>query len=124
MRYHLDSNFRFRECRRRADLKASRRDGIADLLRAAVVANRRSRTVERRLGYSVADVRAHLEQLFQPGMDWDVFATGAIHIDHVIPKAAFDLTNDDEWRECWALENLQPLWAADNLRKAARLPDA
>lgn len=28
--------------------------------------------------------------------------------------------DDPEFRECWALSNLQPLWAKDNMSKHAR----
>lgn len=46
---------------------------------------------------------------------------GEIHIDHVRPLASFDLEDPDQVLEVWALPNLQPLWAADNLAKGSRL---
>ena len=61
----------------------------------------------------------HLESLFVPGMTWD--NQGEWHIDHVIPCAAFDLTDPAQQSECFHYTNLQPLWAVDNLKKAARL---
>ncbi len=45
---------------------------------------------------------------------------GEIHIDHVIPASSFDLTKGSEVARCWALPNLRPLWAADNVRKSDR----
>lgn len=46
---------------------------------------------------------------------------GEIHIDHIIPKAAFDLSDFDQWRICWGLPNLRPLWAKDNLEKKDKI---
>ena len=69
------------------------------------------------VGCSVAELRQHLEQQFTQGMAWDNH--GEWHIDHIKPCAAFDLSNEDEQRECFHYLNLQPLWAKDNLRKGA-----
>jgi len=44
------------------------------------------------------------------------------HIDHIRPISAFSFTvpEDPEFKECWALNNLQPLWAFDNLSKGGK----
>ena len=72
------------------------------------------------LGYTVAQLREHLEGLFQSGMSWDNY--GEWHIDHVVPHCRFSYTTakDPDFCACWALTNLQPLWKADNLRKGSR----
>jgi len=58
-----------------------------------------------------------------PGMGWHNMSEW--HIDHIMPLASFNFTglDDPAVREAWALSNLRPLWAADNIRKGARLPD-
>jgi hypothetical protein len=76
------------------------------------------------LGYTIDDLRRHLESLFQPGMSWQNYGT-AWHIDHVIPKSWFKLEAEDgideyELKACWSLLNLQPLSAAENLQKKDR----
>lgn len=71
-----------------------------------------------RLGYSPAELVGHLESQFSGGMEWANY--GLWHVDHIRPCAGFDQTDPDQFRDCWALSNLQPLWAADNLRKGAR----
>lgn len=80
------------------------------------------RTWESLVGYTRADLMAHLEARFGPGMTWDNI--GEWHIDHITPRSAFAFAapSDPGFRACWALSNLQPLWATDNLRKASRLP--
>lgn len=72
---------------------------------------------ENLVNYTLQDLIPHLEKQFKPGMSWD--NQGKWHIDHIIPKSLFKFEsyNDREFRQCWALCNLQPLWAADNLRK-------
>ena len=69
------------------------------------------------LGYSLSELMTHIESLFEPEMKWDNH--GEWHIDHIIPKALFEYhtENDDEFKQCWCLANLQPLWAPDNLKK-------
>ncbi len=77
------------------------------------------------VGYSARDLKEHLEKLFTEGMSWELFLEGKIHIDHRIPKSWFQYESeqDKEFKKCWALDNLQPKWAKDNLRKHARYAD-
>lgn len=69
------------------------------------------------VGYSVDELRSHLERQFTKGMSWGNM--GDWHIDHIIPLASFTITgpDDPELRRAWALPNLRPLWAADNIAK-------
>ncbi len=73
------------------------------------------------LGYTIAQLKYRLESQFVDGMNWENY--GAWHIDHIIPQSffIFDSPDDVEFKMCWRLENLQPLWAKDNLRKSNRL---
>ena len=73
------------------------------------------------VGYTLADLMAHLESLFAPGMTWSNI--GEWHIDHRRPRSSFvyDSPADPEFHACWSLANLQPLWAVDNMTKGARL---
>jgi len=69
------------------------------------------------VNYSLEELMSHLESLFIAGMTWDNY--GKWHIDHVTPVSIFSIQSydDKEFKECWALENLQPLWASDNQSK-------
>lgn len=71
------------------------------------------------VGCTVAQLRAHLERQFKPGMTWDNL--GAWHIDHIKPCASFDLSDPDQQRACFHYTNLQPLWARENLSKSDRI---
>ena len=73
------------------------------------------------VSYTLADLMAHLQARFLPGMTWENI--GQWHIDHIIPVSAFNFerAEDVDFKRCWALSNLQPLWESDNLSKGARL---
>lgn len=67
----------------------------------------------------------HLESQFQPGMTWDNNGRGGWHVDHIIPIAAFDLTDPDQQAMCFHYSNQMPLWEQDNLSKGDRItPEA
>lgn len=80
----------------------------------------RGRTMDA-LDYSFEDLVRHLELQFLPGMTWDNYGS-KWHIDHIVPLAHFDVKdiNDLGVKQAWALSNLRPLWAEDNLKKHAK----
>lgn len=75
------------------------------------------------VGYTLEELMGHLEAAFSPGMTWENRGSKGWHIDHIKPIASFSFTspNDVAFRECWAIENLQPLWWRDNLKKGAQV---
>jgi hypothetical protein len=75
-------------------------------------------------GCSPKELRQHLESQFTDGMDWGNYGVRGWHIDHVKPCASYDLTDDNQIRECFHYTNLQPLWAEDNIRKRDRVVSA
>lgn len=120
LRYRLDPEFNLKERMRRQVTKRLKRDGIATVMREAIRRGGESNAVQRALGYTIADLAAHLERQFTPGMTWDRFKSGEIHIDHITPQADFDLSDESEWSACWSLGNLRPLWDEDNIAKSAQ----
>lgn len=89
------------------------------MVRQSLRSGKAGRSWEALVGYGLSDLRARLESRFTPGMTWANY--GAWHIDHVVPRVAFTFASerDPGFRACWAISNLQPLWAADNLSKGA-----
>lgn len=115
--------------RRNADFQRNRRRevpkwGIASRMSAGISNSLRDgkqgRSWESLVGYTVTDLMAHLEERFLPGMSWD--NRGEWHIDHRRPLASFNFDTPDcpDFKTAWSLENLQPLWALDNIRKSAK----
>ena len=56
---------------------------------------------------------------------WDDnnFATWTWNIDHIIPQDALPYTSmtDENFKKCWALENLRPLSAKVNIIKGNKI---
>ena len=69
------------------------------------------------LSFTMEELKIHLENQFDDWMNWDNH--GLWHIDHIKPVASFDFTSmeDEDFKKCWALENLQPLKDTENMRK-------
>jgi hypothetical protein len=74
------------------------------------------------VGYTVKALKRHLEKQFKKGMTWENY--GKWHVDHIRPKSSFSFIGpeDEEFKKCWALSNLQPLWAGENCSKGAKIP--
>jgi hypothetical protein len=73
--------------------------------------------------FTVDQLKRHLEKQFKPGMTWSNYGKNGWHIDHKIPISAFNFTSPEhiDFRECWTLKNLQPMWAKENLKKQAKI---
>ncbi len=69
------------------------------------------------LGCDWATFEQYLSSRFAEGMSWD--NRSEWHVDHIIPLATAKTIEDVE-RLCH-YTNLQPLWAADNIRKGAKI---
>jgi len=113
----------YRRLRRHAErINGTRnRDRVAFYIRDSIRKGYQSSVVKNATGFSINQLKRHLERQFTKGMTWEVFNTGAIHIDHIIPISNFDLSNPDEVKACWELSNLRPMWAKDNIRKSAKV---
>lgn len=70
---------------------------------------------EKALGYTHAELKAHLEKNFIDGMTWDNH--GEWHVDHIIPVSEMVKLGIDCPKKINALKNLLPVWASENLKK-------
>lgn len=100
------------------NLKAKVANRVAQMLRG-----RKNRRTEALLGYTMKELVAHIERQFTKGMSWEKVLRGEIHIDHIVPVAKFKPASpeDPEFKACWALSNLRPMWASQNCSKGARV---
>lgn len=69
------------------------------------------------LGYTPEQLIEHLEKQFHNGMTWENY--GEWHIDHIKPISSFifESSEDEEFKRCWSLKNLQPMWGTENIKK-------
>lgn len=90
--------------------------------------NKNGRHWENIVGYTLNELKEHLESKFQEGMTWGNYGAWKVgeemtwHIDHFMPIDWFDFDSYDdiEFKMCWDLDNLQPKWADENLSKNNR----
>lgn len=94
---------------------------MGTVIRQALKGNKAGMHWELLVGYTVENLKEYIEKQFQLGMTWKNH--GSWHIDHIIPKSRFNFTTpeDPEFKQCWALGNLQPMWAEDNLKKGNKI---
>jgi hypothetical protein len=73
------------------------------------------------LQYTPEELINHLEKQFVPDMTWDNY--GIWHVDHKLPITSFDIQEmgDEEFMKCWCLDNLQPMWGEENIRKSNKI---
>jgi hypothetical protein len=71
------------------------------------------------LGYNSTDLTKHLESKFTEEMSWSNYGRNGWHIDHIRPLVTFDLTEKNQIKEAFSIENLQPLMEHDNCSKGS-----
>jgi len=91
------------------------------VIRKSLKGNKNGNHWELIVGYTLKDLKNHLESQFQDGMTWNNY--GKWHIDHRIPISLFNIKNvkSKGFKKAWTLDNLQPLWAKENLSKYNKL---
>ncbi len=96
---------------------------ISRRIRASLGTDKDNNHWEDIVGYSLNQLKNHLENSFESGMSWNTYGKNGWHIDHKIPVSAFNIISYtcEDFKRCWALENLQPLWAMDNFRKGSKI---
>lgn len=98
--------------------KRAMRNAVKRITRIAKV-KKEGRTIEF-LGCSMLHARRHIEKQFKQGMHWNNHGT-VWHIDHIIPISKFDLTDPVQRKRANHFTNLQPLYAAENMKKGNRI---
>lgn len=63
------------------------------------------------------ELRDKIASKFKPGMSWGNW--GEWHIDHVRPLASADMSNPEDQKAVFHVDNLEPKWAVDNNEKAS-----
>ena len=102
--YKLISNFRTAICQVLKESNVNKNKHYFDILQ-----------------YTPEELITHLESQFKDTMSWDNY--GIWHVDHKLPITSFNIEEmgDNEFMKCWSLENLQPMWGDENIRKSNKI---
>jgi superfamily II DNA/RNA helicase len=119
--------------KRQNDPNFKLRDIISNAINQALKKNNSSKNGNSCLAYlpyTIEELRAYLEGQFEPWMSWknhgkydpkswkdNDLMTWVWNIDHIIPHSTFNYTSmeDQAFKDCWALSNLRPLSAKQNI---------
>ena len=109
-KYQIKSNRKIR-----ATLRGTLNHRMEVSIRRALKGNKAGRHWETLVGYTLQDLIDRLSVNFQEGMSFENY--GEWHIDHRKPQSLFHYETPEEqaFRDCWSLANLQPLWAIENI---------
>lgn len=128
----------YRNNRRKNDASFKLQHRISVAVRSMLRVNGGSKgglSILKFLPYSMQELKEHLEKQFEPWMTWNNYGiynirtwndndtnTWRWNIDHIIPqsKLPYSSMKEDNFIECWILDNLRPLSAKHNLLKGNR----
>ncbi len=114
---------KYEKSRKTHDINFKLTKALRARLRMALKINSKTGSFVKDLGCSVTKLKIHLQLKFHRNtkdskrlMSWNNY--GDWHIDHIKPLSSFDLTDRQQFLKACHYTNLQPLWAADNLKKS------
>ena len=107
----------------KTDLKYNLNRRISGGIYKSLKGNKMGRGWENLIGYTLNDLIKHLKKTIPKGFSWQDLLEGKLHIDHKIPKSAFNYAEPEhiDFKRCWALKNLQLLPAKKNRIKYNKL---
>lgn len=87
-------------------------------IRSALKGISKSKKTMELIGCNIDFFIKYIESKFEDGMSWDNYGYYGWHVDHIIPCASFDLSDEEQQKECFHYTNLQPMWGEENIRKS------
>lgn len=111
-------NNKYERDRKKVDPIFKLRKNCSRLINHALKGLKNGNSILKYLPYTILELRDYLENKFDKYMSWDNYGI-YWHIDHIIPQSKLPYTSmeDENFKKCWALENLQPLEAIENMKK-------
>ena len=132
-KYHRENKEKIKENKKKYIRNKRKTDSIfklnsnfSCLIYQSLRQNKNGKHWEDIVGYTVDDLKNHLESLWEPWMNWENYGIykpdgpKVWQIDHIIPKSWFNYTSykDEEFKRCWELSNLQPKEGKANILKS------
>lgn len=128
---------KYQKNRMNTDMEYKLHNNISSLVRNTIHKNggrKNKKSVLNYLPFSIEELILHLEELFEPWMNWKNWgkynsktwdnndpSTWTWNIDHIIPRSdlPYNSMEHPNFKKCWALNNLRPLNAKLNILEGA-----
>lgn len=96
---------------------------LSNTIRNDLNGNKKNRHCYTLIGYTRDKLIKHLTKLMPEGYSWQDYLEGKLHLDHIVPRSAFNYTKPEhlDFKRCWALKNLRLLPAKENIMKSNHL---
>jgi hypothetical protein len=118
--------------RRKKDPSFKLRAYVSNSIGRYLIANgssKKGESILKYLPYTIEELRLHIESLFEAWMSWDNYGRYSINwdennqvtwtwqLDHIVPHSMlpYDSFEHPNFLKCWALDNLRPLSAKQNI---------
>lgn len=113
--------------KRQNDATFRMRENISKQIQYSLINGKGGESCLKYLPFTIHELKSHIESLWTEGMSWDNYGRWkkdgkwifGWEIDHIIPQNLFAYSSMDseEFKKCWALSNLRPLWHIDNISR-------
>jgi hypothetical protein len=87
-------------------------------------------SVAKHLSYTIQQLKEHLESQFESWMNWENHGRYDCNkrtwqLDHIVPQSLlpYDSMEHENFQKCWALSNIRPLEARENIIKGNRIKE-
>lgn len=109
--------------RRKGDARFALDGRMSNMVFYALRREKAGRSWKTLVDYTLDELVDRLNETMPDGYSWADFLSGELHIDHEIPRRAFNYTSPDDYdfKRCWALSNLRLLPREVNQKKGGRL---
>ena len=116
----------WKNIRYKTDLKFNLNHKISGAILKSLKRDKNGNYWESLVGYTLNDLKERLKNTIPKGYNWNDCICGKLHIDHIVPKSAFNYTKPEhiDFKKCWALKNLRLLPAKENLEKGNKLEES
>jgi len=110
----------YHRLRRKTDPAFRLRKNISRTISAVLTNKTKSTALS--MPFSFEQLRTHLEAQFDEFMCWENYGS-YWHIDHIYPQSRlpYESVDHPNFKKCWALENLRPLNALENIKKGNKI---
>ena len=103
---------------------------IKSVINQALKGKKNGKSITKYLNYTIQDLNKHINDQFESWMNWNNHgiynsknwndndaSTWTWQLDHIIPHSTFKYVSmeDQEFKDCWALSNLRPYSAKQNV---------